>query len=91
MADDFTEFHDELRTVAGDLDAVRLLGPVVSQARGNEVFLARLARVAVSHRPPLGFLGRVTVERSGEHVGRFDVKKGAMLDQFRLLITHQNL
>lgn len=69
----------DCRTVAGDLDAVRLLGPVVSQARGNEVFLARLARVAVSHRPPLGFLGRVTVERSGEHVGRFDVKKGAML------------
>lgn len=69
----------DLRTVVGDLHAGRLLGPTIATAASHQTFLARLARTAVSHRPPLGFLGRLAVERSGEHRGQFDVKAGAML------------
>ncbi len=69
----------DVRTVAGDLHAGRLLGPSVAAAAGRQTFLGRLARAALTHRPPLGFLGRLAVERSGRNVGSFDVKAGAML------------
>lgn len=69
----------DLRTVDGGLDATRELGPTIAGARGDQTFLGRLTRVATGHRPPLGFFGRFTVERTGEHVGAFDVKAGAML------------
>jgi CBS domain-containing protein len=69
----------DLRTVAGGLDAGRELGPTIAGAQGDQTFLARLTRASTRHRPPLGFFGRFAVERSGEHVGAFDVKAGAML------------
>ncbi len=69
----------DLRTVWGPLDARSLLGPTIALARDEASFLGHLARMAASHRPPLGFLGRFAVERGGEHSGRFDVKAGAML------------
>lgn len=69
----------DLRTVAGTLHTDRVLGPTIATAADNTVFLARLAREAVRHRPPLGFFGRFAVERSGEHAGSFDVKAGTML------------
>jgi CBS domain-containing protein len=69
----------DLRTVSGAMDAERHLGPTIAGAQGDLTFLARLTRVATAHRPPLGFFGRFAVERSGEHVGAFDVKAGAML------------
>lgn len=67
------------RTVAGGLDAVADWGPTIARAAREGVFLGRLARDATRHRPPLGFLGRVTVARSGEHAGSLDLKAGAML------------
>ncbi len=69
----------DLRTVWGALDAGPLLAPSIARAQGETSFLGHLARMAAGHRPPLGFLGRLTVERGGEHSGRFDVKAGAML------------
>lgn len=69
----------DLRTVWGALDARALLGPTIGQARHQASFLGHLARMAAGHRPPLGFLRRLAVERGGEHSGRFDVKAGAML------------
>ncbi|MFZ0173141.1 MAG: putative nucleotidyltransferase substrate binding domain-containing protein [Acidimicrobiales bacterium] len=41
--------------------------------------LRLLARFAVSHRPPTGFLGGLVVEHSGEHRGRLDLKDGGAL------------
>ena len=69
----------DLRTVEGDLMARELMQPVLESAQTSQIFLAHLARSTVSHRPPLGFLGRFAVKRSGEHSGSFDVKAGAML------------
>jgi CBS domain-containing protein len=41
--------------------------------------LRQVARFALSHRPPTGFLGGLVVEDSGEHRGRLDLKDGGAL------------
>jgi CBS domain-containing protein len=69
----------DLRTVTGALQVHELLSPVIATAADHGIFLGRLARDATRHRPPLGFLGRFAVERSGAHEGAFDVKAGVML------------
>jgi CBS domain-containing protein len=38
-----------------------------------------MARLALAHRPPTGFLRDLVVEHSGEHEGRLDVKRGGLL------------
>jgi CBS domain-containing protein len=45
----------------------------------NPVLLRLLARFALSHRPPTGFLRGLVVEHSGEHRGRLDLKHGGAL------------
>lgn len=69
----------DLRTVVGELHAGALLGPAIARAAERDIFVARLARDATRHRPPLGFFGRFAVERSGDHAGSFDIKAGVML------------
>lgn len=73
------EIAFDQRTVTGELDSADVLAPVLREARRHGIFLAFMAREAVRHRPPLGFLGRFTLDRSGEHAGTFDVKAGALL------------
>ncbi|HEY5188921.1 MAG TPA: putative nucleotidyltransferase substrate binding domain-containing protein [Solirubrobacteraceae bacterium] len=41
--------------------------------------LRLLARFALSHRPPTGFLRGIVVEHSGRHRGRLDLKRGGLL------------
>jgi CBS domain-containing protein len=48
-------------------------------APGNPALLRLLARFALSHRPPTGFLRGLVVESSGEHRGRLDLKHGGVL------------
>ena len=48
-------------------------------APGNPALLRLLARFALSHRPPTGFLRGLVVESSGEHRGRLDLKNGGVL------------
>lgn len=67
----------DLRGVGGDLDVSGLLAEPV--ARASDIFLSYLAHAAGRHRPPLGFWGRLAVERGGEHAGTFDVKAAAIL------------
>ncbi len=38
-----------------------------------------LARFALAHRPPTGFLRGLVVEHDGEHRGRLDLKRGGLL------------
>ena len=82
------EIAFDLRTVAGDLDAAALLAPTIDRARDSGIFLAHLAQQAVSRRPPLGFLGRLAVDRSGAHAGTFDLKRGALLPIVDLARLH---
>jgi CBS domain-containing protein len=47
-------------------------------APGNPQMLRLLARYALSHRPPTGFLRGLVVEHTGEHRGRLDLKRGGI-------------
>lgn len=69
----------DARVVTGSVTVADLLGPALAAATRDATFRGRLARVAVTHRPPLGFLGRLSVEHRGEHRGLLDLKKGALL------------
>jgi CBS domain-containing protein len=48
-------------------------------APSSPALLRLLARFALSHRPPTGFLRGLVVEHSGEHRGRLDLKHGGLL------------
>jgi CBS domain-containing protein len=48
-------------------------------ARARPTLLRLLARYALSHRPPTGFLRGIVVEHDGEHRGRLDLKHGGLL------------
>jgi CBS domain-containing protein len=50
-----------------------------SSARARPELLHLLARFALSHRPPTGFLRGLVVEHNGEHRGRLDLKNGGLL------------
>ena len=45
----------------------------------NPALLRLLARFALSHRPPTGFLRGLVVEHSGEHRGQLDLKHGGVI------------
>jgi CBS domain-containing protein len=66
------------RPVWGEHHAAPLAEHVVA-ARSRPALLRLLARFALSHRPPTGFLRDLVVEHSGEHKGRLDLKHGGLL------------
>ena len=51
----------------------------VPLGRARPELLRLLARFALSHRPPTGFLRGLVVEHDGEHRGRLDIKNGGLL------------
>jgi CBS domain-containing protein len=51
----------------------------LESAPSRPVLLRLLLRVGLAPRPPTGFLRDVVVEHSGEHRGRFDIKRGGIL------------
>lgn len=63
----------DYRRQAGALDAESALDAAVRDARGNLPFLRTMARRALVHAPPTGFLGDLVVERRGENTGRLEV------------------
>jgi CBS domain-containing protein len=48
-------------------------------AKARPELLHLLARYALAHRPPTGFLRGLVVEHDGEHRGRLDLKNGGLL------------
>jgi CBS domain-containing protein len=50
-----------------------------ASAPSRPVLQRLLLRVGLTPRPPTGFLRNVVVEHSGEHRGRFDIKRGGLL------------
>lgn len=67
-------FFDQ-RLVHGDTALVDgLRAEVLELTRGNTLFLAHLARNALSRRPPLSMFGRLAPPRSGAHRGAVDLK-----------------
>ncbi len=69
----------DLRTLWGDpgLEAA-LRAHVAGRLQQDATFTALLAANALRFPPPLSWLGKVKVERSGEHRGSFDVKKAGI-------------
>ncbi len=61
---------------------IHLGGPVSDTFRSAPArpeLLHLLARLALSHRPPTGFLRGLVVEHNGEHRGQLDLKNGGLL------------
>jgi CBS domain-containing protein len=69
----------DFRGVAGDLDAEAPLNEAMKQAVDRPMFLQHLARRALDLKPPIGFVGRIRVERGGERPGTVDLKHGGIL------------
>jgi CBS domain-containing protein len=68
----------DVRAVAGPLPIQRDLDALLETTPAHPYFIDRLTRAALELRPPLGFLRDLVVERSGEHVGTFDIKSGGV-------------
>jgi len=65
----------DLRCVAGTCDLVDALKKSVQRdARKSEIFLALMAKNAMSYQPPLGFFRQFVLEKSGEHKNTLDLK-----------------
>lgn len=65
----------DLRAVAGNAALVdRLKDGIRDTARGNELFLALMAKNAMTWQPPLGLFRQFVVERGGEHNHELDLK-----------------
>jgi CBS domain-containing protein len=80
MALMLTAVFFDLRAIHGEqalLDGLR--ADVLHRTRGNTLFLAHLSSNALGHMPPLGWLGQLRTERSGEHKGRIDLKHGGIV------------
>lgn len=67
----------DFRGVHGEFALASELRAFVSQELAQSPrFLFHVAAASTAHPPPLGFLGRFVVERSGEHKNRLDLKVG---------------
>ncbi len=70
----------DLRCIGGNRALVETLKDEIrNQARGNELFLALMARNATTYRPPLGFFRQFVLERSGEHRNTLDLKSTGIM------------
>jgi CBS domain-containing protein len=58
---------------------IRNAFPSLAEAHRHPLLLRRLLRLALSHRPPTGFLRDFVLEHSGERRGRLDIKRGGLL------------
>jgi CBS domain-containing protein len=52
---------------------------VLADGRNHPRLMRLLQRLAVTYRPPTGFMRDIVVEHSGEHRGHFNIKKGGLL------------
>lgn len=69
----------DFRTVYGDEGLGREIWTSISKiVKINIAFVRFLAHDAVNFRPPLGLFKDFVVEKSGEHVGELDLKKGGI-------------
>ncbi len=64
------------------------------ELRGNEHFLYHLLENDLNHKPPLGFLGRFLVEKSGKHKGELSLKQAGsifIVDCLRIFLLERGL
>lgn len=84
----------DVRTLHGDPGfETALKSHIYQRVEANRLFLTRLAQNMLGFPPPLGWFGRIKTERSGEHKGRFDIKKAgifAITDGVKALALEAN-
>ncbi len=69
----------DLRPIHGKFQLFdELQAPMLERARKNSIFIAHLLSNALTHRPPLGFLGTLSLE-GGDHRGTIDLKKNGVV------------
>lgn len=69
----------DLRTLYGDPSLEQALkARIYAHTRDNPVFLMRMAQNMTHFLPPLGWFGRIRVEKEGEHRGQLDLKKAGI-------------
>lgn len=69
----------DLRTLYGDPSLEQNLKKHISDhLRQNSVFLAWTAANVLTFKVPLGFFGKIKVEKRGEHRGALDIKKAGI-------------
>jgi CBS domain-containing protein len=70
----------DMRVVAGEAALlVALEDEVASLLRGRTIFVTHLVANALRHTPPVGFFGRLTPTRGGDHDGTVDLKHGGII------------
>ena len=91
----YTTIFFDLRAVGPAAQLATILqDEVLKRARGQNVFLAHLARVAVGHTPPVGFFRNFVLEKSGPHKHTFNLKErgsGPIVDLTRLLALEHGI
>lgn len=69
----------DMRGLCGDRRLERELRHfILEKAQNNSIFMARMAQNVVNFSQPLGWFGRIKVERKGEHAGEIDLKKAGI-------------
>ncbi|PKF54340.1 cyclic nucleotide-binding protein [Alteromonadales bacterium alter-6D02] len=70
-----TSIFFDMRLLSGSEELFELLQTfVLKKTRGNQIFIASMAGVALSSRPPLGFFGKFVLDRDGEENKALDLK-----------------
>lgn len=64
----------DFRQIHGTLYAEGGLRPIIARARGNKIFLGRLARAALRNPAPLNLFRNVVLERRGDQKNLIDLK-----------------
>lgn len=84
-----TSIFFDMRTVHDPSELYpQLRQTVLEQAPKHEIFLAHMARNALSFRPPLGFFRQFVVDRSGENINTFDLKHRGLIPIVDLARVH---
>lgn len=78
----------DFRAAAGGLAIAPELSARIRTAREHPPFMHLLARAASGFPVALGFRGQLATERDGEHAGRLDVKRGAIIPLVNLVRYH---
>ncbi len=70
----------DLRAIRGDESLYRVLQEeMLPYARANSIFIAHMLSNSLTHTPPLGFFGNISLPRMGAHKGEIDLKHGGVV------------
>ncbi|MGI8507557.1 MAG: putative nucleotidyltransferase substrate binding domain-containing protein [Solirubrobacteraceae bacterium] len=78
----------DFRPSAGGLSLAAELTARIRAAREHPQFMRLIARSAAGFHVALGFRGQLTTQRDGEHAGRLDVKRHAIIPLVNLVRYH---